>query len=141
MACIYHHKGLPSVGVEVKIYSLKDDSWRSIHFAQDWVQFLNCGKFVNGKLHWANINGLCLHKGWNIISLDLSDEKWEKVEQPCYDEKDAILVLGVLENNLSMICDANHQRTYLDVWVMKEYRVKNLGQKCLPSSISILLLF
>ncbi|TMW96924.1 hypothetical protein EJD97_006558 [Solanum chilense] len=81
VACIYPPGFLPLFGDYVKIYSLKDDSWRSISIPQDWVKSFNCGKFVNGKLNWAyssNRTGPFWRKGWNIISLDLADEKWEK---------------------------------------------------------------
>ncbi|WMV47470.1 hypothetical protein MTR67_040855, partial [Solanum verrucosum] len=122
VACIYLHGSLPLFGDYVKIYSLKDDSWRSINFPRDWVKSFNCGKFVNGKLNWA-------YRGWNIISLDLADEKWEKVETPCYSKEDGVFELGVLENNLSVIRNGNYEGTDLDVWVMKEYGVKESWMK------------
>ncbi|XP_049407834.1 F-box/kelch-repeat protein At3g23880-like [Solanum stenotomum] len=127
VACIYLRGSLPLFGDYVKIYSLKDDSWRSINFPRDWVKSFNCGKFVNGKLNWAYrsyCTGPFWRKGWNIISLDLADEKWEKVETPCYSKEDGVFELGVLENNLSVIRNGNYEGTDLDVWVMKEYGVK-----------------
>ncbi|KAK4356866.1 hypothetical protein RND71_022476 [Anisodus tanguticus] len=112
-----------------KIYSLKDDSWRSIRYPPpDGVRLWDSGKFVNGKLHWANNIGAVRDKGWNIISFDLANEKWEKVEQPCCEEG-GVLVLGVLGNNLSVISKDNHLRTHIDVWVMKEHRVKESWTK------------
>ncbi|XP_069145162.1 F-box/kelch-repeat protein At3g23880-like [Solanum lycopersicum] len=132
VACIYPPGFLPLFGDYVKIYSLKDDSWRSISIPQDWVKSFNCGKFVNGKLNWAynsNCTGPFWRKGRNIISLDLADDKWEKVEAPCYSEEDGIFVLGVLENNLSVICNGNYEGTDLDLWVRKEYGVKESWTK------------
>lgn len=79
VACIYcycDNRITPSV--EVKIYSLKDDSWRSIDYPRDSVRFFDWGKFVNGKIHWANSTrpkGPFLYEGWNIIYFDLADEK------------------------------------------------------------------
>ncbi|KAM3356458.1 hypothetical protein P3S68_023172 [Capsicum galapagoense] len=66
--------------VEVKLYSLRSDSWRCIdHFkGGDFLEVW--GKFVNGKLHW-------LEEIWKISSIDL------------------------------------------DVWVMKEYGVKESWTK------------
>lgn len=70
------------------MYSLKDD-----HFPQDWVKSLNCHKFMNRMLNWAYWSyyiGPFWHKSWNFISLDLADEKWEKVEYPFYSEEDHV---------------------------------------------------
>ncbi|XP_060209027.1 F-box/kelch-repeat protein At3g23880-like [Lycium barbarum] len=126
--CVYYDGSWPRV--DVKIYSLKDDSWRSICYAPpDGVRLWGSGKFVNGKLHWANNTGPVRDKGWNIISIDLADDKWEKVEQPCCGEEEGVLVLGVLGNNLSVISKDNHLRTHIDVWVMKEYGVKESWTK------------
>ncbi|XP_060180332.1 F-box protein CPR1-like [Lycium barbarum] len=117
---------------EVKIYSLKSDSWRSIHSLQGGVYFRELGKFVNGKLHWATIDDHHLDKGCNIISIDLACEKLGAVELPCYGEGNSALSLGVFESNLSMVC--TDPRTHLDVcvvevWVMKEYDVKESWTK------------
>ncbi|KAK4341333.1 hypothetical protein RND71_039834 [Anisodus tanguticus] len=97
-------------------------------------------KFVNGKLHWAAIN--CLHENNgrgspSIISVDMANEKWGKVEQPACVEGDFSLRLGVLENDLSVLY--NYYTTRIDVWVMKEYGLKNLGQKCVSSNVPVIL--
>ncbi|MCD7456593.1 hypothetical protein HAX54_032312 [Datura stramonium] len=121
--CIYYYASW--LRLDIKIYSLKD-SWRSVRYAPPHgVRLWGSGKFVNGKLHWANNIGPVRDKGWNIISIDLADEKWEKVEQPCsLEEEEGVLVLAVLGNNLSVISKGDHLRAHIDVWVMKEYRVK-----------------
>ncbi|KAF3652832.1 hypothetical protein FXO38_15909 [Capsicum annuum] len=54
------------------------------------------------KLHWASSIGPVRNKGWNIISINLADEKLEMVEQPCCG-KEGVLVLGVLGNSLSVL--------------------------------------
>ncbi|KAM3356940.1 F-box/kelch-repeat protein like [Capsicum galapagoense] len=91
--CAYNYGDWPRF--DIKVYSLKDDSWRSIRYRPP-----------NGMRFWGS-----------------ADEKLEKVEQPCC-EKEGVLVLGVLGNNLSVISKDNHLRTHIDVWVMKEYKVK-----------------
>ncbi|MCD7456592.1 hypothetical protein HAX54_032311 [Datura stramonium] len=120
---------------EVKIYSLKDDSWRSVHPPMDGLGVYGSGKFVNGKLHWANhTTGVVFDRFWNIISLDLADGKWEKVDKPCNGEEGGVLVLGVLGNNLcaingGVLSKDSHLGTDINVWVMKKYLVKESWTK------------
>ncbi|XP_059284953.1 F-box/kelch-repeat protein At3g23880-like [Lycium ferocissimum] len=104
---------------DVDMYSLKNDSWRRIDCPQSGVRLISSGKFVNGKLHWASSAGLGFERGWSITSFDLADEKWGKVERPCYRDRDGILMLGALGSNLSMIC--KNPSTHVDIWFMKEY--------------------
>ncbi|XP_059316844.1 F-box/kelch-repeat protein At3g23880-like [Lycium ferocissimum] len=122
---------------EVKIYSLNSDSWRSVDDFPGGRRYMKSeiklGLFVNGKLHWGNnitcsCRDTCSHKiiDWDIISIDLVDAKWGKVEKPCYGEGDFTSKLGVLGGNLSMFC--NYQ-SHADVWVMKEYGIKECWTK------------
>ncbi|XP_059293584.1 F-box/kelch-repeat protein At3g23880-like [Lycium ferocissimum] len=105
---------------EVKIYSLKSDSWRSLDDCPSEVLLVGSGKFLNGKFHW-DVDG-------KIISFDLGEEKWGKtMKQPCYGEGDFVIWLTVLASDLSIFCD--YMRTLLDVWVMKEYGVKESWTK------------
>ncbi|KAG5588015.1 hypothetical protein H5410_048449 [Solanum commersonii] len=106
--------------VEVKIYSLKSDSWKRVKDYKGVELLGDFAKFVNGKLHW-------LDKHWNIISMDLADEKWAEVDQPCCFKGCGFLKLGVFESDLSVFC--NHAWTHVDVWVMKEYGVKESWTK------------
>ncbi|XP_059309947.1 F-box/kelch-repeat protein At3g23880-like [Lycium ferocissimum] len=104
--------------VKVKIYSLKSDYWRTVvGDFQGGMRSTQAGKFANGKLHWATNDD-----DWNIISIDLADEKWGKVEQSCYGEGYSLLHLAVLRSDLSVCC--NYMSSHTDVWVMKEYGVK-----------------
>ncbi|OIT31749.1 f-boxkelch-repeat protein, partial [Nicotiana attenuata] len=129
VGCFYYDCSNSS-NVEVEIYSLKSDSWKSIRSLPDEMRFLTeLGKFVNGKLYWANNN--CNHyfsyKGCNIISIDLVDEKWEKVEQPSYEEGDIDLQLGLFGSDLSVYI--NNAGKHVSVWVMKEYGVRQSWTK------------
>ncbi|OIT20413.1 PREDICTED: F-box/kelch-repeat protein At3g23880-like [Nicotiana attenuata] len=103
--------------VKVNMYSLNSDhSWRRIDDFPDGV-LLGSAKSVDGKLHWIT-TGSC--PGCNdrvIISIDLAGEKWGKLEQPCYGVEYFLLWLGVL------FCKY-YERNCIDVWVMKEYGVK-----------------
>nr|XP_016468097.1 PREDICTED: F-box/kelch-repeat protein At3g06240-like [Nicotiana tabacum]XP_018623139.2 F-box/kelch-repeat protein At3g06240-like isoform X1 [Nicotiana tomentosiformis] len=57
---------------EVKIYSLKSDSWKNVDACPSMVHYVP-GKFVNGKLHWVTFTQ-------NIISIDLTGERWGEME-------------------------------------------------------------
>ncbi|KAK4715791.1 hypothetical protein R3W88_014129 [Solanum pinnatisectum] len=83
--------------IHVKIYSLKSDSWRALDDYQGEM------------LHWVT----SVDDGWDIMSIDLVDEKWRKVEQP------------LLGSDFYVLC--SHEKT--DVWVMKEYGVKESWTK------------
>ncbi|XP_060198590.1 F-box/kelch-repeat protein At3g23880-like isoform X1 [Lycium barbarum] len=108
--------------VKVKMYSLTSDSWTSIEdFRSDWFA-IRSAMFVNGKLHWTICTYCHPCDSWDIISIDLADRKWGKVEQPSYEEGDIYSTLGVLGTDLS-VC-YNYLGIRADVWVMKEYGVK-----------------
>ncbi|XP_059295863.1 F-box/kelch-repeat protein At3g23880-like [Lycium ferocissimum] len=121
--------------VEVKIYSLKSDSWTSTY--ECWsggVLSTRWGTLVNGKLHWTTTTTTTrvgVNNPKDIICIDLADKKWGKVEQPCYGEGDfnCTLSLGVLGGDLALFYD--YLRTHADVWVMKEYGVKESWTKML----------
>ncbi|KAJ8547106.1 hypothetical protein K7X08_010692 [Anisodus acutangulus] len=109
MRCTYY-----SSDVEVQIYCLKSDAWRSIHYLQDGVSFSCPSKFVNGKLYWANYTDRSFYKSRYIISINLVD--WEKVEQPSY-RGDYNLQLGLLSSELSVYIN---KEKHAYVWVMKK---------------------
>ncbi|KAH0651757.1 hypothetical protein KY284_031669 [Solanum tuberosum] len=78
------------------------------------------GKFVNGKLYWATTTaGLNAYESGYIISFDLSNEKWGKVEKASYTEGGRIPSVGVLGSDL--IAFSDYPGTHADIWVMKEY--------------------
>ncbi|XP_075086063.1 F-box protein CPR1-like [Nicotiana tabacum] len=106
-----------SSDVEVKIYSLKSDSWRSIHSLPQRVRLSGLSWFVNGKLHWDNNTDRFFGNGCNIIYIDLADEKWGKMEQPSYGKG----------NDLSV--NRNDKRKHVSVWVMREYGVNESWSK------------
>ncbi|XP_059311791.1 F-box/kelch-repeat protein At3g23880-like, partial [Lycium ferocissimum] len=114
----------------VKIYSLKSDSWRSTEECWSAVPTTGWGTLVNGKLHWTtSTTHFSVYNPKDVICFNLADEKWGKVEQPCNGEGDIdyILSLGVLAGDLALFC--NYPKTHADVWVMKEYGVKESWMK------------
>uniref|UniRef100_M0ZWT6 F-Box protein n=2 Tax=Solanum tuberosum TaxID=4113 RepID=M0ZWT6_SOLTU len=119
-----------SLHIEVKRNSLKSDSWRTVDNCPSIVPLQQPGRFVNGKLHWITIIDpkLCIKQ--SIISFDLADGKWGEIELPCYWKRGrgAVLSLGVLGSNLSVCCDCD-KTNMLDVWLMKEYEIKESWTK------------
>nr|XP_016511225.1 PREDICTED: uncharacterized protein LOC107828440 [Nicotiana tabacum]XP_016511226.1 PREDICTED: uncharacterized protein LOC107828440 [Nicotiana tabacum]XP_016511227.1 PREDICTED: uncharacterized protein LOC107828440 [Nicotiana tabacum] len=79
--------------------SLKSDSWRTLDNFQGGLLFDPSAKLVNEKFHWATMDG----DGWGIMSIDLADDKYWKMEQPLYGEGEFHLKLGVLGSDLSVL--------------------------------------
>lgn len=113
----------------VKVYSLKNNSWRRIEDFKGGAPRDDMGKFANGKLHWfASPWVVHTSSRWDIVSLDLESEIYGTVEQPNYGEGDFFAVmLGVLGGCICVLC--NYQLTRADVWVLKDYGVKESWTK------------
>ncbi|XP_060206774.1 F-box protein CPR1-like isoform X2 [Lycium barbarum] len=126
-----------SDGVEVKVYSLKSDSWTSVDYcweilnapgSSQKMKLYGTGLFANGKLHWDTItSGPIMRWGRNIISFDLANEKWEKMEKPSYGVGESDLWVGKLGSDLCVYSD--YRTTHLGAWVMKDYGVKESWTK------------
>lgn len=126
-----------SDGVEVKVYSLKSESWTSVDYFEEIfntsdnyskMKLTGSGLFANGKLHWDTIisgPNISLRTGRNIISFDLANEKWEKVEKPSYGEGD----IFVKKVGSALCAFSLYEGPHLCAWVMKEYRVKESWMK------------
>ncbi|KAM3356972.1 F-box/kelch-repeat protein like [Capsicum galapagoense] len=113
-----------------KIYSLKNNSWKRLDDFRIGRLSNQTGMFVNGKLYWANTaKHFGCYSDWDIIFVDLADGRWGEMEKPCYAEGELSFkpCLGVLGNDLSMLC--HHLGSHADVWVMKEYGVKESWTK------------
>nr|XP_009778684.1 PREDICTED: uncharacterized protein LOC104227997 [Nicotiana sylvestris] len=100
----------------VKLYSLNSHCWRSTDDFQSGMPVNGkSGMFVNGKLHWAtSIHGINRDNGWDIISVNLADGKYGKVERPYYGEGDFEPKLGVVGSDLSAFC-YYYGRTQTDI--------------------------
>ncbi|KAH0676335.1 hypothetical protein KY285_024136 [Solanum tuberosum] len=91
----------------------------------DWMLFSSSSVFVKGKFHWTT--NTRDYNECEIISFGLADENVGKVEQPYYGEGKRISELGVLGCDL---CGFSHHLTIgVDVWIMKEYGVKESWTK------------
>lgn len=111
----------------VKIYSLKIGNWKKIGCFPHGIPLDDSGKFSNGALHWAASCDFGSSYSWTIVSLDLANESFGEVVQPVYDEGDKDLSLGVLGEWLTVLC--NYRGDRADVWVMKDYGVKDSWTK------------
>ncbi|XP_058203815.1 F-box/kelch-repeat protein At3g23880-like [Rhododendron vialii] len=115
--------GTCGFNVEVMMYTLKTDSWRSI------VEFSNClplfgsGICVNGVLHWTASGES--HKV--IVSLDLLKETFGEVLLPDYRDGHSQLMLHFVSGCLCLVCD--YDGICAEVWVMKEYGIRESWTK------------
>ncbi len=113
---------------EVKVYSLKNDSWNRV---QDCPYYLynpcSSGTLASGALHWL-VNPKVKSDRTNLIlAFDLAVEEYRLVPQPDFYDKNSSMDVGVLGGCLTILY--NHNRHRLDVWVMKEYGVKESWTK------------
>ncbi|KAG5588547.1 hypothetical protein H5410_048981 [Solanum commersonii] len=119
-----------------KIYSLNNNSWSCLDDFQTGIPFMKPGMFVNGKLHWAiTTKRFRYNNYWDIIFVDLANEKLGEIEKPMDGEGNFVYMscLSVLGNDLSTF--SSQLISHLDLWVMKDTGLNNLGQRYLPSNI------
>lgn len=125
---------------EVKVYSLKNDCWRKItklpRYLRLMFQFFyhllhrrGYGVLACGVLHWIMPPRIELGmRNW-IVGFDLGTEVFVEVPQPDCPDRNYLLDVGVLEGCLCAIC--NYDQVSVDVWIMKEYGVKESWTKLL----------
>lgn len=117
-----------SVHYEVKVYSLESNSWHRVGKFPHYP-YLNRvgGVLASGNLHWV-VNEETEHGETNlIVSFDLGCEEYGLVVQPEFTNTKFHLDVEVLGGCLSLIC--NYYLTNVDIWVMKEYGVKESWTK------------
>ncbi|XAR62780.1 hypothetical protein NMG60_11017653 [Bertholletia excelsa] len=108
-----------SFETEVKVYTMRTNSWRKIGDFPHGIPLDDSGTFANGKLHWAAIADTGSRYSWVIVSLDLAKETYGEVPQPSYDEGDSDLTLGVLNGCICVL--SHYPGVHADVWIMNEY--------------------
>ncbi|XP_076948076.1 F-box/kelch-repeat protein At3g23880-like [Bidens hawaiensis] len=108
----------------VKIYSLKGGNWKNA-FLHGFQFHVDYGKLCNGALHWAASRSSSYP--WTIVSFDLGNETCGEVLQPVYDAGRKDLRLGSLKEWLCVLC--SYRGISADVWVMKDYGVKDSWTK------------
>uniref|UniRef100_A0A2N9F4C0 F-box domain-containing protein n=1 Tax=Fagus sylvatica TaxID=28930 RepID=A0A2N9F4C0_FAGSY len=85
------------------------------------------GTLASGALHWL-VNPKVKSDRTNLIlAFDLAVEEYRLVPQPDFYDKNSSMDVGVLGGCLTILCHRYRHR--LDVWVMKEYGVKDSWMK------------
>ncbi|KAH7844339.1 hypothetical protein Vadar_026970 [Vaccinium darrowii] len=105
--------------LEVKVYSLKIDSWRRIEgFPSNLIMFqpMESSKHVNGSIHWVGTN-LC-DNSWVILAFDLGEETYKEIPKPNHGKEFALVSVMALRGCLCVVCEYAFS---FDVWVMNEY--------------------
>ncbi|XP_043693194.1 F-box protein CPR1-like [Telopea speciosissima] len=112
----HHYPGLTSHS-EVKIYSLRTNSWRRIGDLPIHLRYIyNAGNFANSALHWVGINSKF------IVSFDLKDEEFREVPLPDSAENEFPWDVEFLKGQLCLLHTFRFQR--VEFWMMKDSWVK-----------------
>ncbi|KAI8566674.1 hypothetical protein RHMOL_Rhmol02G0060300 [Rhododendron molle] len=121
----FHDVGNSGFEAEVKVYSLRTNSWRRIGGFPDRIPLTphGSGTCVSGALHWFS-TGDCRRI---IVSLDLVKETYGEVSEPDY--RDGILHQVWLDALNGCLCVLGTYRDFVDVWVMKEYGTRESWTK------------
>ncbi|XP_059645943.1 F-box protein CPR1-like [Cornus florida] len=113
---------------EVKVYSLKLNTWRRV---QDFPYYLEQkflpGMTINGALHWVMTRKPKSDKAILIAAFDLALEEYRLVPQPDFLDKNFQFNIDTLGGCLCVNC--NYAGVRVDIWVMKEYGVKESWTK------------
>ncbi|XP_057503963.1 F-box/kelch-repeat protein At3g23880-like [Actinidia eriantha] len=110
---------------EVKVYSLRTGSWRRIGDFPHGCFLIGLGKLLNGAFHWvACTNGIVPRI---VVSMDLGTGRYGEVLEPDYGDGHFDIELGVLSGCLCIF--PVYDRICADVWVMKEYGIRESWTK------------
>ncbi|EYU31661.1 hypothetical protein MIMGU_mgv1a020554mg [Erythranthe guttata] len=116
VVCFFVEYEKPHNTTTTMIYSRRANSWKRVEsFEKGFFRLDICGTFVNGKLHWMTEEDKNKRGRWDIVSLDLAEEKYEMVGppqsrthyRPRLHDLGGCLSLTSFDRNLDM-----------DVWVM-----------------------
>ncbi|KAL7081648.1 hypothetical protein ACP275_14G051800 [Erythranthe tilingii] len=128
IACVFFTYKEKPRRTATEIYSSRTGSWKKI---EDFdmtrfrrLRFFGCGKFmhgkcVNGKLHWLTDPKECVC--WEIVSLDLSEEKYGIVGRPEYFSNHDHYRPRLHELGGYLSLTSFYENYRVDVWVMTKY--------------------
>ncbi|XP_021829982.1 F-box protein At3g07870 isoform X1 [Prunus avium] len=112
---------------EVQVLTLGSSNWRSIGKTSHYLHHWPAQVLVNGRLHWVTWRRR-YHPGRKLISFDLGDEQFREVPKP---EADGLnrwdYHLLVVRSCLAAVFYCSFGK--LEMWVMKEYGVKEAWVK------------
>jgi F-box interacting protein len=110
-----------------EVYSLKNDSWRRLPDYPYNLRYLRAfAMLVSGALHWLVTSKAESDRTNLILAFDLGVEEYRLVPHD-FSDKDCHMTDGVLGGCLTIYRDYYYTR--LDVWVMKDYGVKESWTK------------
>ncbi|KAK1353733.1 putative F-box and associated interaction domains-containing protein [Heracleum sosnowskyi] len=111
---------------EVLVLTLGRNAWRNVGLAPYHLERRSHeAVFTNGRLHWLYFGFYENVRGLIIISFDLAEEKFYEVPRPNLIPIDGRNYhLAILNGCLSAVVYGHGLRRDLEIWVMKEYNVK-----------------
>ncbi|KAJ8540411.1 hypothetical protein K7X08_030330 [Anisodus acutangulus] len=127
LVLIYSSK-IKNSGNEVKVYSLRTNSWKKIKGFVSGYIYSNSGVLVNGIAHWDTRPHNDFSSCYYIVTFDLETEKQGKIDLPSYENEDVHWDLISSRDSLFGFCHCESQGE-VDIWVMKEYGVKESWTK------------
>ncbi|XP_026424668.1 F-box protein CPR1-like [Papaver somniferum] len=112
----------------VQLYSLKSNSWKSFETIGHGLGcFKPSGVLCNGALHWFGDMIGEMTPGIIVVSVDISDEKFQELQLPMTLPPTQYKInMAVLEGCLCVL--ANFEETF-EVWVMSDYGVTDSWTK------------
>ncbi|GMY13758.1 F-box protein CPR1-like [Fagus crenata] len=107
----------------VFVYNLKTNTWRKLSSDCTHEFPHSHGKLACGALHWTGTS-----HNEDIIAFDLGLEEFRVIPQPDYSEPICYKRVDMLGGSLAIVCMYGEQQ-HQDVWLMKEYNVKESWMK------------
>ncbi|XVE78907.1 hypothetical protein DITRI_Ditri14bG0015600 [Diplodiscus trichospermus] len=127
----FYGKDADSFDSEVKVYSLKTNSWRRIKDFPFYLKYKRgYGVLANNALHWVVSKKPESDTKSFVVALDLGTEEYRVVDLPDCLDKEFHMNVKALGGCLCMV--ANYWEFHVvDIWIMKEYGVKESWTKLL----------
>lgn len=120
----YVSEGMSSFKLEAEVYTLGSGVWRKLGDVP-YPLHRNSSVFVGGALHWMTEDFIGLDISEHIISFDLTKEEFHVIPPPPGFDfgSQTYKCLGDLKKCLCLF--DNTSNDFFDIWVMKDYGVKN----------------
>nr|GEU34276.1 hypothetical protein [Tanacetum cinerariifolium] len=132
---------LGSCDYKVLVYSLKLNVWQNVeHDFPYCTQRVYCNApmshsvCVGGAIHWSLLRKDDLHQNHVLVAFDLASQSFRSVPQPHYTALYMSIDVGILGGCLCLVGIPEEDIDYVDIWMMKEYGVKESWMKLLTIS-------